>query len=86
MERDGPATLKADEQKRLEAALLTKVCKCVKDRYLRHKFRYEILGIYPEAIPPEALCQASIYNNRGLAGIDLKECNKRFACIETYQK
>lgn len=67
-ERDGPATLKADKQKRLEAALLTKVCKCVKDQYLRHKFRYEILGIYPEAIPPEALCQASIYNHRGLEG------------------
>ena len=77
-ERDGPSSMTADDIKRLEAMMSAKVCKCVKEQYLLHRFRYLVLGLSPEGIPPEAICQWSIFNQRGFKGFDLQSCDKRF--------
>ena len=77
-ERDGPSVMTADETKRLEAMMAAKVCKCVKERYLLYRFRYLVCGLSPEGIPPEAMCQWSIFNQRGMQGFDLHSCDRRF--------
>mgnify|MGYP001176230895 FL=1 len=85
-ERDGPVVLTADQNKRLEAMMASKVCKCVKEQHLRHRFRYLVLNISPEGVPPEAICQWSIFNQRGMKGFDLTGCDKRFSWYRTLKK
>ena len=72
--------LARDQEALLEQSLVSKVCHCIKSRFLIHKFQYEGLLKKPTGPNPYALCQSHVFNKEGLKGMNLRNglCEKRF--------
>ena len=72
--------LARDQEALLEQCLVARVCHCIKDRFLLHKFQYEGLMKSPKGPNPYALCQSRVFNREGLKGIGLKNmiCDRRY--------
>lgn len=80
--------LARDREALLEQCLTSRVCHCIKENFLVHKFRYEAMLTKPEGPNPYALCQSRTFNKRGIKGIGLRSgvCERRYEWFRRLHK
>ena len=81
--------LARDREPLLEQCLTSRVCHCIKENFLVHKFRYEAMLTKPEGPNPYALCQSRTFNKRGikeLAPYDLVFRERRYEWFRRLHK